>query len=310
MSYTPLFAAFASALSLQALAATLPPETPLVVDGPIKVDAADLEGYMLRVPGEKRADVRSSHDRVASMVDNIFVTRAVAAKARGLGLDKDVAVQRRLQQVQDALLADVYMQHLEKTSPTPNLDQRALELYRADQARYVTAEQVHIQHLLVGLTGRTREMALQRAKEVRAEAVSGKEDFLALAARLSDDPDKKRNGGDLGYNSPNSFVEPMVKALATMKKGEISEPIESRLGFHIVRLIDRKLAEPIPFERAKESIVNAEKERIAKKRHEDLVREIRDSKTVVVHRNNVEALVGTSTDASATASAAEAKKAN
>lgn len=287
----------------------LPPETVLIVDGDVKIDAGDFEGNMLRVPEERRAEVRASYDRVVAMADNLFVARSLAAKARAAGLDKDVGVQRRLQQVQDGLLADIYMQHLEKTATVVNLEQRARELYLADQPRYVRPEQVHVEHILIGLTGRTREMALERARQVYEEVRSGKEDFLALAARMSDDPDKKRNGGDLGYNSPNAFVEPVAKRIAAMKsKGEISEPVESHQGFHIVRFMGRKKSEQIPFEEVKKDIIAAEKARLAKKRIEDAVTEVRSSSTVVVHRDKIEALVTPLGDLLPKAAAAEPAK--
>ena len=98
-----LAAATALALAAPALSqvsapqtAPLPPETPLVVDGKVTVDAADFEGNILRIPDEKRAGFRMSYDRVAAVVDNVFVTRSVAQKARDAGLDRDPAVQARL----------------------------------------------------------------------------------------------------------------------------------------------------------------------------------------------------------------------
>lgn len=301
-----LAAALAACSLAPSIAGTLPPETPLVVDGSVKIDAADLEGYMIRVPEQHRAEVRASFDRIAAMVDNMFVARTLAAKARAAGLDKDVEVQRRLVQVQEAVLADLYLNHLDKSAPKPNLEARARELYLADQAKYVIPEQVHIEHILVGLQGRTREMAEERAKKIAEEAKAGKEPFLALAARMSDDPEKKKNGGDLGYNAPNSFVPSINQRLATMKKGEISEPLESHFGFHIVRLIDRKAPEQRKFEEVRKSIVAAELERLSKKRHEDALQEIRGSRSVVVHRDSIQALVTPLGDILPKAAAADA----
>jgi len=300
----------AAGVAFAAAAASLPPETPVIVDGDVKIDAGDIEGYMLRVPAERRAEVRASYDRVIGMADNLFIARTLAAKARAAGLDKDVAVQRRLQQVQEAVLADLYTTYLEKNAPKIDLETRARELYLADQEKFITPEQVHIEHILVGLVGRTREMAEERAKKIYEEAKSGKEDFLALAARLSDDPDKKRNGGDLGYNTPSAFVAPVAKRISEMnKKGEISEPIESHQGFHIIRFVDRKKAEPVKFEEVKKGIIAAEKDRMAKKRIEDVVNEIRASKTVTVYRDNLEALVTPLGDVLPKAAAASAEPA-
>lgn len=280
-----------AAAAVSAAPAKLPANTPLVVNGPIVVDSTDFEGNMLRIPENRRSEVRMSYERVATIVDNMFIARSLAARARELGLDKDPAVQKRLQQVQDGVLADLYVQKAEKEAVIGNLEQRARELYKAEQDKFVTREEVYVQHILVNLSGRTRDTALQRARKALEEAKAG-EDFLSVAARYSDDPDKKRHGGDLGYNSPNSFVEPVRNAIAAMKtKGEIAGPVESEYGYHILRFVDRKPATPIKYEAVAGRIIEAERERLKKQRVEALVSEVRSAPSVVVHRENVEKLV-------------------
>jgi parvulin-like peptidyl-prolyl isomerase len=288
---TALLTAALAAATVSAAPAKLPPDTPLITNGPIVVDSTDFEGNMLRIPEERRAEVRMSYDRVATIVDNMFIARSLAARSRELGLDKDPAVQKRLQQVQDGVLADLYVQKVEREVATVNLEQRARELYRAEQSKFVTKEEVYVQHILVNLGGRTRDTARARAQKALEEARSG-EDFLSVATRYSDDPDKSRNGGDLGYNSPATFVEPVRKAIAGMKtKGEIVGPVESEFGFHILKFVDRKPSQPIKYEAVKGRIIEAERERLKKQRTEALVAEVRSSPSVVVHRANVEKLV-------------------
>src|SRR5258708_33586825 len=95
------------ALSLPAAAAPVPPETPLIVDGPITVDAADFEGNILRIPEKNRGEFRMSYERVAAVVDNVLVARALDAKARAAGLDPHPAVPRRLTQPYEAFPVDL-----------------------------------------------------------------------------------------------------------------------------------------------------------------------------------------------------------
>src|SRR5882672_11227872 len=79
-------------------------DMPLIVDGPITVDAGDIRGYLLQFPEEKRGNLFVGRDRVASVADAVFVARSLAAKARAAGLDHDPLVARRLRQVQDNVL--------------------------------------------------------------------------------------------------------------------------------------------------------------------------------------------------------------
>ena len=283
-------AAFATA-TFAAAPYKLPPNSPLISDGKVVVDSTDFEGNLLRIPENKRDEMRMTRERVATIIDNMFIARALAARAREAGLDKDPAVQKRLQQVQDGVLADLYVQKVEKEVAVANLEQRARELYVVDRAKYITKEEVYVQHILVNLVGRTRDTARERAAKAAAEAKAG-EDFLAVATRYSDDPDKRNNGGDLGYNSPTTFVEPVRKAIDTMKaKGEIVGPVESEFGYHILKFVDRKPAKPIPYEAVSKKIMEAERERIRKQRTEALVAEVHNSATVVTHNENVEKLL-------------------
>ncbi len=290
LQYMILGAALASPVFAQV--PKVPFDTPLIVDGDVKVDAGDVEGILLRVPEERRADFRTSYDRLAGAADSIFVARSLAGKARAAGLDKDPAVQKRLQQVQEELLADLYVQKVVKENRITNLDQRALELYKADQAKFVKPEHVYVQHILINLNGRTKQQALERAAEVARQAKAKPDDFLALAGTYSDDPDMKRNRGDLGFSNVKSFVPPVREALAKMKtKGEVSDPIESEYGYHVFKFIDRQPEAPVKFDVVKPQIVKAERERLENQRRESLVQDVRASPTVTTYRDNVESLV-------------------
>ena len=289
MRSLPVFLAACAAAG--ALAATTPPpDAPLIEDKGIRVDVLDFDAAMMRIPPDKRGDFRLSYDRITSVVDNVFITRSFAEKARALGLDKDPVVRRRLQQVQEDVLANEYLRTLEKQA-TGNLEQRAYELYLADKEKYVRPEAVHVQHILVGLKGRTKEMAKVRADEAYAKAKAG-ESFDALIAEYSDDPEKSVNKGDLGLKVPAGFVPPVREAIAKLnRKGDISPPVESDYGYHVVRLVEREPAHQASFDEVKKGLVAAQREKVVKQKIEAAVLDVRSSPTAVGHRENVEALV-------------------
>jgi hypothetical protein len=285
--------AAAGALSLPAFAQAprVALDAPLIVDGGVSVDAGDVHGYLLRVPEERRGNFLTSYDRIATVADAVFIARTLAARAKAEGIDRDPIVQRRLQQAQDAVLADLYTQKIQAEVRNVKLDQRARELYRAEPEKYRTGELVDVEHILVDLKGRTREMAQARAEDVYKQAKAGKDEFLTLAGRYSDDPSKNRNGGALGLSSPTSLNPQARDAVAKLKKGEISGVVESDQGFHIFRLVDRRAPQVAKYEAVERDIIKSERERLRKQRGDALIQEIRSSPTVVTHRANVEALV-------------------
>ena len=284
-------AVLAALLPFAAAAQETKAAKPLVVDGPLVVDTDDFKANLLRIPEDRRGDILLSYDRVATLVDNIFITRSLAARAREAGLDKDPLVQRRIEQAAEAVLADMYAAKLEKEVVDLNLEQRARELYRAEPAKYRVDETVRLHHILVNMQGRTREQALARARMIAEKARAEPNDFLSFAQQYSDDPDKRGNRGDLGFAYPKSFSEGIRNAIATMKPGEISDPVETEHGFHIVKFIERKPPAQLTFEQVRDSIVRAEKTKLQKQRLDQLVTQVRSSPTVTVHRDNVESLV-------------------
>ena len=87
---------------------------------------------------------------------------------------------------------------------------------------------------------RTKEEALKRANEVAAKAKAEGADFAALAKEYSDGPTAER-GGDLGNFDPGRMVKPFSDTASKLKIGEISEPVETQFGYHIIKRKDLKV---------------------------------------------------------------------
>jgi hypothetical protein len=266
------------------------PDAPIITDGPLKVDVADVLAYLQRIPDDKRASFRLSYDRMADVADAVFTARVLAQRAHAEGMDSDETTQRLLRQAQDQILAEMYLTKVRAAVDKIDLDKRAEEIYRLDKQKFVHPEFVRLQYILIAMVGRTREAARQRAEEVLAKAHKG-EDFLQLAAQYSDDPALTQNGGEIGLIEAKVMDPASRAAVDKLKPGEISGPVEAPHGIRIFRLKERDPARPLTFEEAKPQIVAAERERIRKERVEALMRDVRSSPTVVTNTANLESLV-------------------
>jgi peptidyl-prolyl cis-trans isomerase C len=142
--------------------------------------------------------------------------------------------------------------------------------YEKDLERvYSKPASVKASHILIGTdklkTEEERLAARKEAESILAEVRQPGADFAALARQHSTCPSKAR-GGDLGFfPRQGAMVEPFAAAAFALQPGETSDIVETRFGYHIIRVTDRKEAEVIPLERAQETIREELKaEKIAK----------------------------------------------
>jgi len=112
--------------------------------------------------------------------------------------------------------------------------------------RFVEAEQRRGSHILIE-SGKDDAAAKARAESLLERAKAGA-DFAALARENSDDIGSKAQGGDLGWSLKEAYEAPFAEALFSMQKGEISGPVKTRFGYHILRLEDVRPAHQRPFE--------------------------------------------------------------
>jgi len=95
-----------------------------------------------------------------------------------------------------------------------------------------------------------KKAVLEKAEECLKKALAG-EDFTELARKYSEEPGADRRGGDLGFFEYGDMVKPFSDAVFSMKPGEIRGPVETRYGYHIIRLLevrgDRRHAQHILF---------------------------------------------------------------
>lgn len=92
------------------------------------------------------------------------------------------------------------------------------------------------------------------AKDIIAQLGKGG-DFAKIAKEKSLDPGSKEKGGDLGWFSPASMVKPFSDVAINLQKGSIStNPVQTQFGWHVIKLIDSRTAQPLPYDKVKDGI--------------------------------------------------------
>ncbi len=148
-----------------------------------------------------------------------------------------------------APLVSVSEQEIKEYIANP-ANQKALEeAYTDNASRYNKAEEVKASHIL--LTGDDAKV-LEKVKSLRAKVTP--KNFAEIAKKETQDPTGKSNGGDLGWFSAGRMVPEFEKVAFSMKPGEISEPVKTQFGYHIIYVQDKHAAENKPLDTVKEEL--------------------------------------------------------
>jgi len=261
MSYTILkqYAALAMIVFYSVSASSM--EQVLVESSQVRITSQDFEAELARIPLEHRSEVLANKGRIAKLLENLLINKTLAAQARSAGIDREPVIAKQIELAVDKMLGQEQVSRAIKTIPMPNLDTRARELYQVDIEKFTLPAKVHASHILVDTKARTPEEALQRIRQVREQALGGKK-FEELALEYSDDPSAKVNKGDLGFFEEGKMVKPFSDtAFAMSAPGDISEPVKSIFGYHIIQLHEKQPKQVRSFEVVKEKIIQGEREK-------------------------------------------------
>ena len=131
------------------------------------------------------------------------------------------------------------------------------EYYQEHLQEYITPQKVEARHILIKLeedAAKEKIAAAQKqALDIYEMAVNG-QDFEKLAKKYSQGPSKEK-GGYLGKFEKNAMVKPFSDKAFSMEKGEISKPVKTRFGWHIIQLVDKFEASTKTLEQISDSII-------------------------------------------------------
>ena len=175
---------------------------------------------------------------LAYLIDVTALAQAAAAKK----LDAAPDFAQRLAYARNKVLMEALLNESSKSAAT---EAEMKKLYDESVAKVAPEEEVRARHILV--------KSEAEAKDVIAK-LKGGADFDKLAREISIDPSAKTNGGDLEYFTKGQMVAEFSDAAFKLNKGQISEPVKSQFGFHVIKVEDKR-KKPVPkYEEVKEQV--------------------------------------------------------
>ena len=136
-------------------------------------------------------------------------------------------------------------------------DADAKKFYDTNTEEFKNPETVKASHILFMVNKDDSEDVVKQkeaaAKKAAARAKKG-EDFSKLAKELSEEPGAKESGGDLGFFAKDRMVPEFADAAFSQKPGDISAPVKTQFGWHVIKVTEKKPAGTVPFEEVKDQI--------------------------------------------------------
>lgn len=206
------------------------------------------------------------------IIQQIIDTEAVYAKAEELDLlPKDEDVEKSYKELMDSLKSDEeYMKNLEEIGideeflkeqtikdltwqnyknnfdEITTISDEDIQKYYNENKKSFYRDEAKASHILIStvdennkeLSKEKKEEAKKRAEDILKRAKEG-EEFSKLASEYSEDPGSASKGGDLGYFKKGDMVKEFEDATFALKVDEISDLVESKFGYHIIKLTDR-----------------------------------------------------------------------
>lgn len=132
--------------------------------------------------------------------------------------------------------------------------------YEQNTARFGTKEERRASHILItapaSMSSGDRAKAKAKAEQLLADVKKAPATFADVARKNSQDPGSAEKGGDLDFVTRGAMVKPFEDAMFALKKGDISDLVETEFGYHIIQLTDIKPAVVPPFEKVRATIEN------------------------------------------------------
>lgn len=245
-----LAAVLAAAPAFAQTAKPAAPADPVVITaGTETIRASQLDAIINNAPDQTRSEMQANKRAVA---DELGKMLALDQEARRRGLDQTSSFKAEMLLARENALAKAVVEKL--TAESAPTDAQAKAYYDTHASEFA---QTKVRHILIGdnetpngPNPRTQAEALTRANAIEARLKKG-EDFAAVAKEVSDDPGSKDKGGELGEISPGQTVPEFDAAIAKLPIGQVSEPVHTRFGYHIIEVEARTT---VPFDQAKSSI--------------------------------------------------------
>lgn len=204
-----------------------------------QVATAELKNLLASLPAESRDQLRGNRATLESWIRSRLAEKAVLEQADAQGWRQRPEIE---QQTRAATEQIVFRNYLQSVSQVPADYPSAAELqqaYDAGKAEWVTPAMYRVSQVFLAVNDpQSLDAVRKQAQELSRKAQAAPAEFAALASQYSQDRESAQRGGDTGMQPLQQLVPEVRGAVARLKVGGVSEPVQSPAGFHVIKLTE------------------------------------------------------------------------
>ena len=212
-----------------------------------------------KIPADVRLPALRNGKRLQDVLAALLLRAQLAADAREAGFDKEQVVIDRMELAAQTELAEAWLAHYVAMQPKADYEQLAYERYQLNQANMLSTPMVNVSHILVSTKERPDDDAKVRAESVHQQLLDNPSAFDELVVEYSEDPSASSNKGKFSNVKKGDMVKPFEEVAFAMQPGEISQPVKTDFGYHVIRLDAYIAPEKMQFDDVKAQLIDQER---------------------------------------------------
>lgn len=262
--------------------------------GGVEVKTAELRRIIDAQPAQVKKQVAGAIGDLDRLVRSELIRQALLNEAKAKGVDKKPDVALMMERARDQALLQAYMSEIARPPSGFPSDDDIKQAYESNKAALAVPAEFNLAQIFVALADNADKTAVtaatKKAADLAAKAQAKGVDFAKLAREQSEQKDTAAKGGDLGWLPENQIIPEIRAAVSRIEKGEVTGPIRSGSGFHIVKLLDKKPASTRTLAEVRDTIVNQMRLRRAQEIERNYIEGMVSRSQVTINQNELSKL--------------------
>jgi parvulin-like peptidyl-prolyl isomerase len=235
--------------------------------GDVELRSSELMLILDAQAPDARRQLATDPAALERLVRSELMRKAVLHEAKQKGWDKRQELQPMIERARDQVIVSSFVANVAKPGDGYPSEEEIKQFYESNKAQLIAPAQFQLAQIFLpaaeGSDKAKADEAKKKISELSAKLGKSGGDFAKLAKENSAHRESAEKGGELGWVSEEQMVPEIRRAVSGMAKGEVSQPIKSQAGWHLIKLLDKKPAATRPLSDIRPNLVIAMRNRKA-----------------------------------------------